>query len=833
MCENVFSFVGDGGKRQTTMNCHNGKNCKFAHSREEVLYHPLLYKTILCEEANCCRYYCPFGHCVEELLSTNESVEYIKRCYRDVEIVEDESDQLDDDPLSMGIPDHEIILMDSSSGLRMRKASGQTALSGGHRLQLPQPGSSDWNMSEAWVSILPSLRIETVVRAHSPVTASELCRALVARSDAAKKTTSSIPNQYCLAKVMQFEKGAQVCDALLAELNTVGKTEHRNLLGVKKIFVGQMPGAGSSCRMLCLAFEQCSTSLYQAIVDGYRGQHESVLVRGLAKKLNPHTGTTTATAVQRIGEIVAGLQRLHFVGISHLRLCPTNVLIDNESCFKLGDFLGKHNLLTKQGLEKYLADSVAVWQAPELTEGVRAGTVATDNVELLRKADVYSLGCVVFYAMTGQHLSGTFSSPDKLGAGGLSANSSISPFIGGTETVLENMSSDYLSNQHLLYNCPLVLDLIFRCVALDPSHRLEVSDLSRHPLFWDFDFTKSFICSLPFGNPVLADFLRYELIWKSTVVAGSPLGDELLGCNSLADELRALAASEDYSETVEGVCRFMGDAWTFGVAFHKKSNTNSVVLSSFAPPTPAMMAPVTALWLRLLDRLPQILIRAWDGVKLSSMPGEKYFASPPEEVSLNKAFARNHLHWMTLRASATTSISHQFVREYYLAVSRGSLESLTFPDESAGLSDACIANSVSRKLTAASPNLSFDRRRNSSYVLGPTSSFPRNSPPMTPMVSAVNFDTPHVGSPAHQMSLVGTPGMTFVDPLIVKQMAAASAALSAIYDNAELVHAITKTGGVPSSQSQLVAAAAIYASLLENGQNDNQPDAAGAADSIW
>jgi hypothetical protein len=56
--------------------------------------------------------------------------------------------------------------------------------------------------------------------------------------------------------------------------------------------------------------------------------------------------------------------------------------------------------------------------------------------------------------------------------------------------------------------------------------------------------------------------------------------------------------------------------------------------------------------------------------------------------------------------------------------------------------------------------------------------------------------------------------MTFVDPLIVKQMAAASAALSAVYDNPQLVTAITK--GEVNAVNQLVATATIYNSLLQN-----------------
>jgi hypothetical protein len=75
--------------------------------------------------------------------------------------------------------------------------------------------------------------------------------------------------------------------------------------------------------------------------------------------------------------------------------------------------------------------------------------------------------------------------------------------------------------------------------------------------------------------------------------------------------------------------------------------------------------------------------------------------------------------------------------------------------------------------------------------------------------------------------------MKFLDPMIVKQMAAASAALTAVYENPELVVAISqKSGdnGQINPHSQLVAAATIYASLLADSSST-----AGAvtSSSIW
>jgi hypothetical protein len=76
----------EGGTDRIENNCSAGQRCQYAHSKEEVLFHPHLFKTILCEEHTnnnvgakqtrnakknrCHRYYCPFAHGPEELRSS-------------------------------------------------------------------------------------------------------------------------------------------------------------------------------------------------------------------------------------------------------------------------------------------------------------------------------------------------------------------------------------------------------------------------------------------------------------------------------------------------------------------------------------------------------------------------------------------------------------------------------------------------------------------------------------------------------------------------------------------------------------------------------------------
>jgi hypothetical protein len=78
--------------------CVKGVNCPFAHSMEEVLFHPELFKTILCAEQGrarrnkdvgkpnrCHRYYCPFAHGKKELRESSYEPEQLDAFYRALE----------------------------------------------------------------------------------------------------------------------------------------------------------------------------------------------------------------------------------------------------------------------------------------------------------------------------------------------------------------------------------------------------------------------------------------------------------------------------------------------------------------------------------------------------------------------------------------------------------------------------------------------------------------------------------------------------------------------------------------------------------------------------
>lgn len=97
ICPYLKVYQNANGEVQIENNCPNTARCQHAHSKEEVLYHPSIHKTTMCEEirANsnqrssrnnnrprCHRYYCPFAHSPQELRQSPYSEEQLAHFIR-------------------------------------------------------------------------------------------------------------------------------------------------------------------------------------------------------------------------------------------------------------------------------------------------------------------------------------------------------------------------------------------------------------------------------------------------------------------------------------------------------------------------------------------------------------------------------------------------------------------------------------------------------------------------------------------------------------------------------------------------------------------------------
>jgi len=71
---------------RVTNHCHRGRMCMFAHTKEEQMYHPLVYKTQLCRDwPKCNKHFCPFSHGLSELRNP-DGLDF--RCLQGPELLE-------------------------------------------------------------------------------------------------------------------------------------------------------------------------------------------------------------------------------------------------------------------------------------------------------------------------------------------------------------------------------------------------------------------------------------------------------------------------------------------------------------------------------------------------------------------------------------------------------------------------------------------------------------------------------------------------------------------------------------------------------------------------
>lgn len=684
----INQLVCRGGRfHSINFSSRNGKNCNHSHSREEILYHPSVYKTSMCETWNCSRYYCPFAHSMDELVvkqlaaQPSFGVAHIDPVAEDQRLrqlnLEDfwEDNDFEDVMCSSAGSDfselaslqmRRVVHRTGSGGVPLiTTTSLESSRIGGSCLQsltssLTNNGAS--NPDPGWITLTQGLRVELVVRGVSPLTGAELCLGTVrapwetgAASVSGNQNRRGQQQASMVVKVIPIlsETDPEAILALTNQLQTIARSEHKNIISVKKVHLVRFPvGTGSA---LAVAYERCSTSLYSTVAEGYRLRPGgSCFPRGLAGRMSSagRQFTATSAAVGKISEFLSAVQRFHSLGMIHGRICPSNIFIDADANLKLGDFDSKLGL----GRDNFLAESVvACWMDPELIPVLER---EKEKINDWKRADVFATGLCVFLALTGQHPFGTFSDEDRTAAAGAAANFRPGPvasqFVEGTEKVLENMKNLSFVNQHLLYGTPLLLDLVMRMLV----SRTEVSDLLSHPLFWDFYSIARFITRLDDASPVI-----------KTVCETCPV--PWTGCVTQEEWKLILGGGMkspiDFKDTVLDLLRAIRQA----LGRHKASGCELCSCSAAAESADQTSCGnqhhlVSIFVTRMVSRFPAVVVRAWDASRIPSICGSANL----------EAFRRNHLSWMASRprpvaqldGSAEMLPSHAFVREYYVLV---------------------------------------------------------------------------------------------------------------------------------------------------------------------
>ncbi|XP_076945041.1 serine/threonine-protein kinase/endoribonuclease IRE1a-like [Bidens hawaiensis] len=159
--------------------------------------------------------------------------------------------------------------------------------------------------------------------------------------------------------------------------------------------------------------------------------------------------------------IVDGLQHLHARRIIYGDLNPSHVLIHKyETSIARLSVVGTCRRLAEDETSLRSDDTVSGtpgWRTPEQIL----------NLPQTPAMDVFNLGCVLFFLLTrGKH-----------------------PF-GESEN---NVAGDKIVNLSLVEHIPEAMDLISRLLKFEPQLRPKVSEVPRHPLFWDSFKRMSFL----------------------------------------------------------------------------------------------------------------------------------------------------------------------------------------------------------------------------------------------------------------------------------------------------------------------------------------------------
>ncbi|MFS8020947.1 putative protein kinase IRE1 family [Helianthus anomalus] len=206
-----------------------------------------------------------------------------------------------------------------------------------------------------------------------------------------------------------------------------------------------------------LSLEPCDCSLYD-LIQNQRGYLESF-------RLMKPNGYPSSILLKMMRDICAGLVHLHELQIIHRDLKPHNVLIvrGEPLCVKLADM----------GIRKILvgdASSLGSHATVSGTSGWRPREQILQGERQTRAMDMFSLGCVLFFCMTGGN----------------------HPF-GDLPYERDGNVINNRVNLSLVKHIPEAWDLCSRLLNYEPEPRPKASEVLLHPLFWKSEKRVSFL----------------------------------------------------------------------------------------------------------------------------------------------------------------------------------------------------------------------------------------------------------------------------------------------------------------------------------------------------
>jgi mitogen-activated protein kinase kinase kinase len=147
-----------------------------------------------------------------------------------------------------------------------------------------------------------------------------------------------------------------------------------------------------------LQHENIVQYLYSSIDDEYLNIFLEYVPGGSVTALLRNYGAFEEPLVKNfVRQILQGLDYLHERDIIHRDIKGANILVDNKGGIKISDFgISKKvddNLLTGNRMNRPSLQGSVFWMAPEVVK----------QIGHTRKADIWSVGCLVVEMLTGEH----------------------------------------------------------------------------------------------------------------------------------------------------------------------------------------------------------------------------------------------------------------------------------------------------------------------------------------------------------------------------------------------------------------------------------------------
>lgn len=509
-------------------NCPKGAECDFAHTRDEELFHPAVYKTSPCPGgATCSGYYCPYAHNNDELRAregntSGSSGGGVNARSATARVSKPSAPARNTGPRTEGgTGGTPCVELDSGSGYaeeqgastrcKTPKAAAMENSKKGQRGSRGARGSSTKNGQPQAASASTGDGGNTVNSrssdSNAPPTASQpeqTSAESAVDDDSWWYAGDQHDLRVCVKEIVSGAAGDG--DALVGGILRPGFFQAKSGTGTLRVLDREV-----RCQVKLMTISRGDSQIAAQVVKEAKrwiahwsnhwsntdqsnngdnpSEHAYVLRRTVATTVLalPEYASTLGVSMNKMGgsvakqaatfwpltamaaswarQLVTQVQALHAENIAHLCLGPQTVNVDAAGELHMGDFMGKIRAL-RLFESGWRGKSDDAWAMWYPPEVHRCVSTGEGGAKLDKfRIDSWQLGVVIFYLLTGEHPFGDRRKPS---------------------TVCANVVADRRVNRPLLDHLPLFTNLVNRLTERCPDQRLLPVQIVRHPVLWTF-----------------------------------------------------------------------------------------------------------------------------------------------------------------------------------------------------------------------------------------------------------------------------------------------------------------------------------------------------------